>query len=80
MTDSTHDLLAEVRAARDLPSPEMARLIRRAAGVSVARMAQALEINRTTLFRWETGEMQPRAAQRARYGQLLAELQREVAS
>ena len=74
------ELLAEVRATRDLPAPAAAREIRRAAHVTQARMAEALGVDRTTLARWEAGAMRPRPAQRARWSELLLQLEREVAA
>ncbi|MDZ5662364.1 helix-turn-helix transcriptional regulator [Nocardioides sp. S-58] len=78
--DTTVALLAELRAAREMPSPEVARQIRLAAKLPQARMARALGVNRSTLARWEGGTMQPRVEKRALYAGLLAELQREIAS
>jgi DNA-binding transcriptional regulator YiaG len=71
-------LIAEVRAARTLPPPAMAREIRRAASVSRARLAEELGIHPTTVARWESGIRAPRGELRTRYGRLLAELRAEV--
>lgn len=77
---TVEDLLAEVRNVRRSPSPDAARLIRRAAKVTQERMAQALGVDRTTLARWEAGTMHPRPAQRDAWHALLAQLEREVAA
>jgi len=75
-------LTLEIRQARRLPPPPMAAAIRRAAGVSQARMAAALGVNRVTIARWEaTGaswSRRPRGELRQRYTELLDELRREV--
>jgi transcriptional regulator with XRE-family HTH domain len=76
--DGIDDLVAEVREQRKLPA--VARATRRKAGVSQARMAAALGVDRTTLARWELGRIQPRPAQRQRWQELLDKLEREVAA
>jgi DNA-binding transcriptional regulator YiaG len=78
MADERTSLLDEVRAARSLPAPETARLIRRAARISQSRLAKAVGVDRTTLARWEAGSTCPRGAQRIRYAELLADLEREI--
>jgi DNA-binding transcriptional regulator YiaG len=60
-------LIDEVRTSRQMPSPETARVIRVAAGVSQARMARELRVDRATLNRWEAALARPRAAARARW-------------
>ena len=64
----------EIRAER-LPSPLVARAIRESAGVTQIRVAQALNVHRVTVARWESGERQPRRAARAAYMQILHEMQ-----
>jgi DNA-binding transcriptional regulator YiaG len=68
-------LVDEVRRARSLPRPAMARAIREAAGVSQARLAAELGVHRMTVVRWESGMRSPRSDQRTAYAALLAELQ-----
>lgn len=80
MTTPAEQLLSDVRVARELPSPSTARFIRQTARVSQSAMARALEVDRTTLARWEAGAMKPRPAQMRRWSDLLAALQREMAS
>lgn len=72
-------LLDEVKAARRLPDPPIARMIREAAGVSQLRFAKEVGVHRITLSRWESGVCRPRGDARARYARLIAELQRELA-
>ena len=68
-------LAEQVRAARRLPSPAVARAIRDAAGVSQQQLADELGVNRVTVARWELGERTPRGELRLRYTDLLDELQ-----
>lgn len=73
-------LIDEVRRARGLPKPPVAKMIRVAAGVSQQRFADELGVHRLTVHRWEQGLRTPRGEMRARYADLLDALQREVAS
>jgi DNA-binding transcriptional regulator YiaG len=68
------ELAEEVRAARRLPAPTMARAIRIAADVSQERIAAELGVHRVTVARWEAGARRPRGQLRLRYAGLLAEL------
>lgn len=77
-TTEPADLLGEVRANRSLISSS--RRIRRAAGITQARMAVALGVDRTTLVRWEAGTMWPRPAQLERWRRLLCELENELSA
>lgn len=73
-------LVGEVQAARCLPPPRLAREIRAAAGVSQARLADELGVQRVTVARWETGARRPRGANLLAYVSLLEELRRASAS
>lgn len=68
----------EIRATRSLPTPEHARAIRRAAGVTQTRMAQELGVTRATINRWESGERRPRGKHLAAYAAVLAEIQAAI--
>jgi DNA-binding transcriptional regulator YiaG len=72
-------LVDEVRQAKRLPDPDMARMIRIKAGVSQGRMAREINVHRMTIARWESGARRPRGAARSRYVELLEQL-REVAA
>jgi DNA-binding transcriptional regulator YiaG len=76
----TIGLAAQVRAARKLPPPSIARAIRHEAGVSQQQVADELGVNRVTVARWELGERAPRGELRLRYIALLDELQQAVAA
>lgn len=67
-------LLDEVRSARSLPSPQLARAIREAAGVSQMRLATELGVCRATVNRWELGLRRPRGELLVKYVGLLNEL------
>lgn len=72
-------LIDEVRTARRLPAPALARMIRISAGVSQDRMAKELGVHRVTIARWESGERTPRGLTRVRYAELLEQLHQAVA-
>jgi transcriptional regulator with XRE-family HTH domain len=71
-------LVREVRTQRPLPSRALARAIREAAGVSQARLAAELGVDRVTVARWELGIRRPRGKRAAVYATLLAQLQEAV--
>ena len=75
MTSNGHPSLADEIRAERLPSPLIARAIRESADVTQERVADALEVHRLTVARWESGERRPRGANRAAYARLLRELQ-----
>lgn len=64
----------EVHARLRLPSPAMAREIRRAAGVSQMRLAHELGVTGVTVGRWESGSRSPRGDLLVAYVDLLDEL------
>jgi DNA-binding XRE family transcriptional regulator len=68
-------LATQVRMARRLPPPSIARAVRDAAGVSQAQLADELGVHRVTVARWELEERSPRGELRLRYATLLEELQ-----
>jgi transcriptional regulator with XRE-family HTH domain len=68
-----------LRARRRLPAPAVNRAIRRAAGCTQCEVAAALNVNRVTVARWESGERVPRGELRDRYAELLDGLQQEAA-
>ena len=49
------------------------RFMRKACGVTIARMAEALEVTEKTVRRWETNESEAGAATRAAYYRMIAE-------
>ncbi len=67
-------LLDEVRTRPKLPAPGMAKAIRRAAGVTQARLAVELNVHPVTLSRWETGVRKPQGTDLTCWMAMLAEL------
>jgi len=63
-------LVEQVLAAR-LPSPAIRREIRETAGLSYRRMAEALEVDSMTVWRWEKGRTTPKLEDAGRYRSLL---------
>lgn len=72
-------LLDEVRARRTEPSPAVARAVLAAAEVTEERLAEELDVHRTTVARWLAGTHRPRGANRERYAAVLTALRDEVA-
>ncbi|EWT05051.1 hypothetical protein N864_07620 [Intrasporangium chromatireducens Q5-1] len=67
-------LITEVKARRRLPSPSLARELRRSAGLSQARIAKELGVTRVTVARWESGTRSPRGSLMVAYVELLEDL------
>jgi DNA-binding transcriptional regulator YiaG len=72
------EFVSEIRAARRLPPPVIARAIREAAGVSQARAARQIGVHRLTFLRWETAERRPNEHHRAAYARLLDQMREAV--
>lgn len=75
-----NQLIQNSRAARRLPPPAIAKLIRVQAHISQEELAQELQVHRVTLGRWEAGTSAPRGKARAHYARLLDALQQDLAS
>ncbi|MGV9267408.1 helix-turn-helix domain-containing protein [Kitasatospora sp. NPDC003701] len=67
-------LLAKARDGGDLPEPAERERLRKAAGLTQAEVAAALDTRRETFAKWESGTAQPRAPRRGAYAFLLAGL------
>lgn len=72
-------LLEEIRDSR-LPAPAQRRAVRRAAGVTQARLAAELGVYAGTISEWERGLRSPRPAAKARYARLLREIEAAIKS
>ena len=72
------DVVEEVRLAKSLPTPKMARALREAAGLSQGRIAIALGVSRVAVGRWEAGLRKPRSKNKAAWASLLAAISAEV--
>jgi len=55
-------LATRVRARRELPTPTVRRELRRAAGVSLRDIADAIGVTREAVRLWELGQRRPRGA------------------
>ena len=76
MTDNTERLFARGRARRTWQAQpaELARLVRRRAGLTQDEIATALGVERTAVSRWEAGLRTPRVEVLTRYLELLERL------
>ncbi len=63
---------------RNLPSPELARAIRKNAGLTQGDVAEALGVHLITVLHWEKGHNRPRGKNALAYGRLLQALQRDA--
>jgi transcriptional regulator with XRE-family HTH domain len=66
-------LLAQSRGGQQIDA-ELARLLRRRAGLTQAELAAAVRVTRPTLSRWESGIRKPRGSALARYQAALERL------
>lgn len=73
-TDSTGDLVAQVRLATRWSNPADRKAVRLACGLSQARLAETLGVRQTTVQRWENGTRNPRGILADRYFRCLEEL------
>lgn len=73
------DIAASVRAAQ-LPPPNVRRLIRISAGVSLRECAVELKVTPMTVLRWERGESVPRREHAIAYRKLLDAIKQAAAS
>jgi transcriptional regulator with XRE-family HTH domain len=59
---------------RKMAANGTARTIREAAGLSLSEMAREVEVDRSTIYRWECGQRRPRGQAATRYLAFLEEL------
>ena len=69
------ELENRVKDRRALPSPEMRRAIRKAAGLTHEDLAGPLQVSRQAVAHWEAGTRRPRPRHLAGYVDLLRRLQ-----
>jgi DNA-binding transcriptional regulator YiaG len=69
---TTKDLIR----VRRLAATGAARALREDAGLSLAELARAADVHKTTIFRWENGLRRPRGEAANRYLTVLKELER----
>ena len=73
-------LIDEINTKRRAPSPALAREIRRAAGISQARLAAELGVSTVTVCRWEGGSRRPRGPMLLAYVTLLEQIREASAA
>lgn len=73
----TVELLRRGRLRRSLPSPDIARELRRRAGLTLEDVAAELAVSRSTVSRWETGARRPSGERVIAYAALLKTLRRD---
>jgi len=71
------DLIASVRARRNLPPPVMRRAIRLAANTSLRAVAEAVGVTPQAVAFWEQGDRTPAGQRLVRYVEVLRSLERE---
>ena len=77
--DALNQKLEAARLRRGLPSPEVARLLRRNARLSRTEVAELLGVSRWSVMRWEEGLASPTPRIAPAYARLLERLAREEA-
>jgi DNA-binding transcriptional regulator YiaG len=77
---SEKNLVALVRAQRDLPAPEQRRRLRVQANISLQALGSQLSppVTAATVWHWEKGTRRPTGVRLLQYVQLLQALQREL--
>jgi DNA-binding transcriptional regulator YiaG len=60
MQSFINEALTQAKAKRDLPTPNEARRIREAAGLTQQQIGEAVGVDGATVCRWESGERHPR--------------------
>lgn len=70
--------LEQARLRRLLPEPEMRRYLRQRLGLSQQQLAEALEVDRVTITRYESGTRDPSARILRDYLEVLGVLGEEV--
>jgi DNA-binding XRE family transcriptional regulator len=76
--DALDHKLEDVKLRRALPSPEIARLLRRNAGLTRTEVAALLGVSRWSVMRWEEGLASPTPRVAPAYARLLERLAKEV--
>ena len=69
-TDFAHALVE----ARQLAASGAGRMIREAAGLSLAELGRAIDVDPSAVWRWENGERTPTGVYAVRYRDFLVEL------
>ncbi len=78
MEDKLEAALLRGRTRRRLPDPAIRRLLRERAGLTQQELADALDVARPTLTRWELSSRTPRGELLVRYLDVLDRLASEA--
>jgi DNA-binding transcriptional regulator YiaG len=78
MTATIDELTERIRLRRVLPTPDAARAIRKAAGVSLSDVADVLGVSRQAVSYWEQGARAPRGRNRDEYVRVLRALRQAM--
>jgi transcriptional regulator with XRE-family HTH domain len=78
MLSTAPQLLDRVQARRELPSPSVQRALRKAAGASLAEVADAVGVTRQAVSMWELGQRSPRSGNLPAYLEVLRGFRRAV--
>jgi DNA-binding transcriptional regulator YiaG len=65
--DALRALSTAVAARRALPEPQVCKLLRTTAGVSLAEVAKAVGVSKQAVWTWEEGTRRPTGARLERY-------------
>ena len=71
---------AQVRLERELPPPAKCRQLRLRAGITQTAIAEALDVNRASVSRWESGSRTPTGDKLLGYLEILDLLRSEAGS
>ena len=66
--------LVQVMEARQFAASGAGRMIRQTARLSLAQVAKALDVNASTVFRWEAGDQVPNGERAIAYHKLMRRL------
>lgn len=75
-TEFAHALIE----ARQLAASGAGRMIREAAGLSLAELGRAIDVDPSAIWRWEHGERSPTGVHAVRYRDFLVELRETYAA
>ena len=72
----TKKQIRDLLESKRLPSPSVARELRKDSGLSQSEMASLAGVTRQSIWAWESGLAEPRGSNRQRYAEVLTELKR----
>ena len=69
---------SEIVLPPGMPDPASREALRRLAGLSRVEMARLVGVSRSAIWKWEKGHREPRGDSKARYAQVLREIQKGI--